>query len=179
MKFSIKLCKKRQCSELKAQRALLVALATVFSIIVLCAPLAQSSAQTTQTNFQNANSAISAAYVQIYNIQHNGGNASIFAARLNVAIGLYNKAELENASNPSQAALDLENATQIANSVQSQASPVAQKFEAQKEQQNFFSIGASVAVVVATILIYFFGGRIYDWIWMYQRKDYVVRSKNG
>jgi F0F1-type ATP synthase assembly protein I len=158
------------------QRILLVS-----SVLLVCFLFLVSSSsiistgQSLQSNFQDASSAIVAAYAQIRTIEQNGGNPTTLAARLNVAISLYNKAEVENGTNQSQASLDFQNATQIANSVRTQALPIAQAAESQKKLQDSFAIGESAAVIIGTILVYFFGGRIYDWTWLYQRKKYVVR----
>ncbi len=163
-----------------------VASTTVISLLVLlilsfASPY--SSSQTSQASFQTANNAIISAYSQVRTIAHDGGNATIFVARLNLAINLYNKAQSENVSNPSQALSDLQNATQIANSVQNEATPIAQKLEAQTQNQNYVEIGGSVAVVIAATLAYFYGGALYDWIWLYQRRDsYIVvvtKNENG
>lgn len=136
-----------------------------------------SSSSTTsvqQSDFQNTNSEILTAYSQIYNVEHNGGNATSLINELNVAITLYDKAQSENATNPTQAALDLENASSIASLVQNEGAVLAQKASAQKTLQYSVEIGESIVVIIAAVLAYVFGGRIYDWIWLYQRKDYSI-----
>jgi hypothetical protein len=153
-------------------------------VLILCfASPYSSSSQTSQASFQTANNAILSAYSQVRTIAHDRGNATIFVAKLNLAINLYNKAQGENASDPSQALSDLQNATQIANSVQNEAAPIARQLETQRQNENYLEIGGSVAVVVAATLVYFYGGALYDWIWLYQRRDsfivVVTKKENG
>ncbi len=164
-------------------------LAVSFTVVVLLLPglfvssssssltitsSSSSTATAQQSSFQSANSEILSAYAQISSIEHNGGNASNLVSELNVAISLYNKAEIENSTNPSQAAIDVQKATQIASDVHSQAVPLVQKADSQRTLQTSAEIGGSAVVIIVAVLVYIFGGRIYDWIWLYQRRDYVI-----
>jgi competence protein ComGC len=157
--------------------SLAVVLLLLSSLFVSFSSTSSTTTTASQSSFQSANSEILSAYAQIYNIEHNGGNASDLVSEINVAISFYNRAVDENSTNPSQAAQDLQNATEIASSVQSQAIPLAEKAESQRTLQTVAEIGGSVVVIIVAVLVYIFGGRIYDWIWLYQRRDYSILVK--
>jgi len=130
-------------------------------------------------DFNSANSAISAAFVATYNAQKNGGNVTTLVNELNAAVALVEKAQAENSTNPSQAASDLQNATLIANLVQSQSSSISRSGASALQVRNSESIGSAIAIAVIAALIYIYGGRIYQRVWFYAYRNYVVKPTNG
>ncbi len=78
-----------------------------------------------QTDFSITNSAITSAFVATHIAEEKGGNVSSLVTMLNEALTLVQKAQSENSSNPSQAAIDLQNATQLAQQVSSDSAGIA------------------------------------------------------
>ena len=134
------------------------------------------SAGAIPSEFSNANSAINSAFSATYSAAENGGNVSALVAQLNGALGLYQKAERENATNSSQASLDLQNVIAIADQVSASAASTKAFGSSAKQMQYIESFGASAAIIVIAILIYIYGGRIYHEIWFYLFRDYKVRA---
>ncbi len=130
-------------------------------------------------NFAGTNSAISAAFVATYDAQKNGGNVSALISELNAAVTLVEKAQAENSTNPSRALSDLQNATQIANLVQSQSTSISRAGASALQVRNSESIGSAIAIAVVASLIYIYGGRIYRRAWLYAYRNHVVKPSNG
>lgn len=131
------------------------------------------------SDFSNANNTINTAFSSIYAAQRDGGNVTLLIAKLNTALALVGKAQVENASNPSQATSDLQNATQIANQVSFEAPQIASAGRSTVEFNEAVSISSAAAIIIIAALIYFYGGRIYHRTWFYLYKKYLVRPKNG
>ncbi len=128
------------------------------------------------SDFANANTAINSAFISTHNAEQSGGNVTALIAKLDTSLGLVQKAEAENATNPSQATADLLNATTIANQVLSQAPAVAQQGSSSREALYEESIGSAVAILVIAALIYIYGARIYHLSWFYLYRHHAVRS---
>ena len=146
--------------------------------IGLCST-ADSAAALTQTEVSSANGEIQSAFVSAYSAEKSGGNVSSLIAELNNAIQLVQKAEAENATSPSQAAADLQNATRDAQRVTAESASVAQMGGAARQITELTSVSAASAVVVVAALTYIFGGRIYRSAWLRLHKYYVVRPASG
>ena len=130
-------------------------------------------------DFTSANSAINSAFVATYNAQKNGGNVTVLINELNNAVTLVDKAQAVNSTNPSQALLDLLNATQIANLVSSQSTSVSRAGASALQIRNSESIGSAIAIVIVAALIYIYGGRIYRRAWLFAYRNHVVKPTNG
>lgn len=130
----------------------------------------------TATNFSSANSAINAAFSATLSAQQKGGNVSDLVAMLNIAIGLVQKAQAENGTNPFQATADLTNATQLAQQVSASAPAIEQAGSSARQIQYSESIGVAVVIVALAALAYIYGSRIYHLIWFYLYKNYSVRN---
>ncbi len=103
----------------------------------------------------------------------------MLAIRLNVAVGLYQKALSENATDPVQATADLQNASNIAGSVLASAKSAQKTGVSARQTQDLESIGASIGIVAAASLVYIYGARIYHEIWFYLYRNYRVRASGG
>jgi hypothetical protein len=129
------------------------------------------------SDFAQANASITSAYSATRKAQQAGGNVSVLVSELNTAVGLYQKAESENALNPSAASSDLSNSTQIAQRVSAQAQAITNA----NLSSDYAEIGASSVEVVLIVLIglfaYFFGGRLYRRAWLAVHKDQVVKPQ--
>jgi len=148
----------------------------VLLILIGCySNAALTSSAASQSDFLTASNAITSAFVATHNAEEKGGNISSLVTRLNSAVGLVQKAQSENSSNPVQASADLQNATLLAEQVSSDSIGIAQSGASSKSTQVDESIGASAAIIAVAILIYIFGGRIYRRAWLYLYKDYIVR----
>jgi len=84
------------------------------------------SAAASENDFSNTNSLITAAYIGMYSAEQKGGNVSSLVVQLNAALSLYYKAQQENFTEPNQASIDLNNATQLANNVSSESTQIGQ-----------------------------------------------------
>ena len=131
------------------------------------------------SDFASANSAINSAFIATHNAEQSGGNVTGLIAKLDISLGLVQKAESENATNPSQAVADLQNATQIANQVSSQAPVIAQAGSSARQTLYGESIGSAAAILVLASLVYIYGGRIYHLIWFYLYRNQNVRSSEN
>jgi hypothetical protein len=152
-------------------------IAIIFLLMSLS--IAFDSSAASSSNFSSANSAINSAFAATQNAQQDGGNVSSLVTKLDSAVLLVQKAHSENSTNPSQATLDLQNATSIANLVSSLAIPIAQAGSSATELQYSESIGVAIAIVIIAVLIYIYGGRVYHQIWYRLYKTYVVRSSSS
>jgi hypothetical protein len=151
----------------------------LLALIALSLCAREGAAAITQTQVSSVNSEIQSAFASSNSAEKSGGNASALDAKLNNAIQLVQEAESENATNPVQAAADLQNATAIAQSVIAESPSVAQTGSAARQTTEFTSLSAASAIVVVAALTYIFGGRIYRMAWLRLHRDYVVRPANG
>ncbi len=150
-------------------------LAATLLLLVLISIQGSYSNAATAGDFSNANTAINSAFVSTYDAQQKGGNVTVLIQELNTALSLVQIAQAENMTNPSQSALDLQNATNIANLVISQSASVGQSGAAALQVKYAVSISSAVAIAVIAILIYIYGGRIYRRMWLYAYRDHVVK----
>jgi hypothetical protein len=160
-----------------ASKSLLFLLLALIALS-LCSRTDSASAAT-QAQVSSANSEVQSAFASAYGAEKAGGNVSSLDTRMNTAIQLIQKAETENATNPSQAAADLENATALARGVIAAAPSVSQTGSAARQTTEITSVVAASAIVVVAALTYIFGGRIYRMAWLRLHRDYVVRPANG
>lgn len=128
------------------------------------------------SDFASANSAINSAFISTHNAEQSGGNVTGLIAKLEISLSLVQKAQAENATNPSQAVVDLQNATQIANQVASQAPAITQAGSSARQTLYGESIGSTIAILVLASLVYIYGGRFYHMIWFYLYRNQNVRS---
>ena len=154
--------------------ALVLVVALLFSISYRV----QSTAAT-PADFANTNSAIQSAFVATSNAEQSGGNTSSLLLKLNAAISLMQEAQAENSTSPTQAALNLSNATSIAQQVSSEAPSVARAGSAAKQLLDAESISGAVLIVAIAALLYIYGGRIYRRIWFWMYRSHVVKPGNG
>ena len=154
----------------------LVASLALITIIALCSTHAFAASS---TDFSSANSAIASAFAATSAAEQRGGNVTSLTTMLNEATILVQKAQSENSANPSQATLDLQNATQIANKVSSLAPSVGNSGAFAKEVQTAESIGASIGIVVGAILLFIFGERLYRILWFYLYRNYTLRGEQN
>ena len=126
-----------------------------------------------------ATSAINNAYLAVHNAQKNGGNVTSLIGELNVALALVQKAQAENSTSPSQATLDLENATQIALSVSSQSKSVSEAGSRAVQARDSESIISVAAIIIIAVLAYVYGGRIYARAWFYSYRNHVVKPRTN
>lgn len=129
-------------------------------------------------DFATAEAAINSAYIATHNSEKNGGNVTVLVNELNIAIGLVEKAQAENLTQPAQAVADLQNATRIAILVSNQSSAITDRAASTTQSRNMASIGSAIAIVLVAALIYLYGGRIYRRAWLYLYRNHVVKP-NG
>jgi hypothetical protein len=152
-------------------RLAVVALAVLF----MASTATQASAAGPGT-FASASSAIASAYLAVNQAHSDGGNVTALVASLNVALGLYATAQAENATRPSLAATDLQNATVIAQTVASEAPAIGTQGLAARQAQEELSLGSAAAIVVIAALVYVFGDRIYRRAWLRVYSGFVVKK---
>ena len=161
-----------------ASRSVLLLLFALVALS-LCARAGAAAAAVTQAEVSSANGEIQSAFAAAYAAERSGGNVSSLDAKLNDAIQLVQKAGAENATDPAQAVMDLQNATSIAKSVIAESPSVARAGSAARQTAQATSVGAASAIVLAAALTYIFGGRIYRKAWLRLYRDYVVKPANG
>jgi predicted PurR-regulated permease PerM len=126
--------------------------------------------------FSVANDSVNNAFSSIYNAEQNGGNVSSLVERLNVAILLIQRANAENATDPSAAAADVSNATSIAQMVALTSTSVSRSGSTAREVQLYESLVTIVVTVVVATLAYFKGDRVYRRLWLYVYKNHLVKK---
>ena len=126
--------------------------------------------------FVGASNSIGTAFIAVDHAQQLGGNVTGLVASLNVALGLYMRAQAENSSDPSRAAADLQNATTIAQEVSLEAPAIGTDGSAARQAQEEVSIGAAVAIIAIGVLLYLYGERIYHRLWLRLYSGYVVKE---
>src|SRR5579872_1048915 len=95
--------------------------------------------------FSNAHSAISSAFVALKSAEGRGGNVSFLTDQLNTALVLLQRAQIENSTNPEQATVDLQNATQIASVVLLKAPNVGTAGASSRIMIEYQSLGEVIA----------------------------------
>lgn len=120
---------------------------------------ATHSGAASSSDFVSANSGINSAFVATHSAEQSGGNVTGLVAKLDISLSLVQKAETENATNPSQATTELQNATQIANQVSTLAPAIAQAGFQARQTLYVESIGGAVGILILGGLIYIYGAR--------------------
>jgi predicted PurR-regulated permease PerM len=128
------------------------------------------------SDFAVANSTINSAFNAIQNAEQNGGNVTTLIVKLDISLNLVQKAQSENSTNPTQATMDLQNATQIANQVLGKAPAIARQGSSAKQTMVDESIGSAVTILILAGLVYVYGARIYHLTWFYLYRNHSVRS---
>jgi hypothetical protein len=146
----------------------------IFGIALALAPAPAFPAS--PADFSFASGSIGAAYVAVSHAQQDGGNVSGLVANLNVALGLYMRAQAENPANPSRASSDLQNATQIAQHVALEAPAVGGSGLAARRTQEYLSVGSAAAVLAVAAALYIYGERIYHMVWLRLHSGHVVKK---
>jgi len=149
-----------------------LALTAIVWLITLGCGAAQAA---TNAEFSTTTNAIGSAFVAAHNAGQDGGNVSELVATLNVALNLLQRAQAENATNPAQAAADLQNATSMAAGVTAASASAAQAGNAARQVTVETSIGGASAIVIAAVLIYLLGDRIFRRLWIFVYRNFVVR----
>jgi hypothetical protein len=134
---------------------------------------------TTNAQFNSATNAIGSAFVAVHNAGQSGGDVSGLVTKLNVALDLLQKARAENATNPTQATADLQNATLVAERVTAASASAAQAGSAARRVTVATSIGAASAILIGAALIFIFGDRVFRRLWFFVYRNFVVRPANG
>jgi hypothetical protein len=153
----------------------------VLLVIVALSIVARASPSNalTQDQVSNANEQIQSAFASTYRADQSGGNVTGLVADLNEAILLVAGAEAENSSNPTKAAEDIANATQIAQLVQSDSAQIGGSGAAARQETQIVALIAAAIVIAVASTVYVFGERIFRRVWLRLYRDYVVRPSNG
>lgn len=156
----------------------LLCLLLALVVVSLCGR-ADGAAPLAPTQISGANTAIESAFASVYAAEKSGGNVTSLDAQLNEAIQLVQQAQVANATDPSQAGSDIQNATSIAQSVVVESASVARSGSSARQTTEVTSLGAAAAIVLVAAMTYAFGGRIYRKAWLRVYRDYEVRPANG
>jgi hypothetical protein len=152
------------------QRSILV---SAFLLLVISSIQGQS--QGLGVTVSSTDASINNAFSSVYQAERNGGNVSSLVQELNAAILLVEKAEAENST---QANIDLNNATQIAQKVSQESASVSAAGSASRQAQWYESIGIIVASVIGSTLAYTHWDPIYRRLWLLIYRKYVVTRKH-
>jgi hypothetical protein len=125
-----------------------------------------------------ANNSVNDAFSSIYYAEQNGGDVSLLVGRLNVAILLIQKANAENATNPTTATSDISNATTIAQMVSLASASVSQSGSMARQLRLYESLGTIVATLGAATMIYLKVDRVYRRLWFFVYRNHVVKKRN-
>ena len=139
-------------------------------------PAGGPASSASPSDFTAASGSIGAAYLAVSQAQQSGGNVTGLVASLNVALGLYTRAQAENRSDPARASSDLQNATLIAQTIEQDAPVIGQAGAAARQTQEYVSAAAAAAIVAVAGLLYFFGERIYHRLWLRLYSGYTVKK---
>jgi len=154
-----------------------VVLATM--VLVECLLMSSGSAHAASpTDFSSATKSIDSAFVATCGAGQSGGNVSQLVARLNIALSLVSEAQAENGTNPAKAAIDLQNATQIAESVAASSPSISQLGSESRQATVATSEETALAIVIAAALIYIFGDRVYRRLWLFVYRGFLVGPSN-
>ena len=127
-------------------------------------------------SFSGASSAVQGAFVAVQTAGRDGGNTTGLVAQLNSALALIQKANAENASDPAQAAADLQSAQRIAQEVQASAPSVDQQGVSARQLRLEVSVASAAAVVLVAAAVYLYGDRAYRKLWLRVYAGHVVRK---
>jgi len=146
----------------------------VILTLVLFVPATARAA--TSSSFVSADASVQTAFLAVHSAEARGGNVSGLDAQLNTAIGLIQSANSENSTNPAQATRDLQNATNIAQSVEAEAPTIGQQGASARQLQLEVSIGLAAVMVAVAAALYVMGDRISRRLWLRMYGGYVVRK---
>lgn len=152
---------------------------TVALIVVVMSTLAATPREVSADPFGTASQSVNNAFSSVYSAEQNGGDVSGLVEKLNTAIFLIQRANAENATDPSAAATDLSNATTIANEVSISAASVSNSGSNSRQTSLYESFGTIVATLAIGVLVYVRGDRVYRRLWFRVYRNYLVRKKDG
>lgn len=145
-----------------------------FGILILVFSMAPQSRGTSVATFSSTNTAINNAFVSVYGADQNGGDVSVLVQQLNEAVILLQRAQAENSTDATAAAADLENATQIAETVSQQAASASAAGIHARETYLYESTGIIISSIIASSVIYWGWDPIYRRVWLLAHRKYVV-----
>ena len=149
----------------------------VVALLVSGLAWATSPASSAQpADFGSTSAAIASAYATLASAAREGGNVTALVSRLNVALGLYSRAEAENQSEPLVASQDLMEATAIAQNVSQSAPGVGQAGSAARQLQEELSVGSAAAILAVAAVLYAYGEKIYHRLWLSLYSGFVVKK---
>ena len=148
-------------------------------VVVLCSNTFCNAYALTKSEVSSATTAIQSAFVSTHNAEESGGNVSGLVRQLNDAIQLVQKAEDENSSNPLQAAADIQAAVQEAHNIVTESKSIKSIGTVTQEILYIRSIASAITIIVAAVLIYIFGGRVFRKIWLRMYGNFVVKPSHG
>jgi len=149
-------------------------LIVLFAVMLVVGSQGVSAAS--PATFNGAASAVQNAFVAVQAAGRDGGNISSLVVKLNDALALVQKASAENATAPSQALVDLQSATSLAQGVQSSAATVAQQGTSARQLQLELSVTAAAVIVGIAVAFYVYGDRIYRRLWLRMYRGQVVKK---
>ncbi len=144
-------------------------------ILVVVGLTTSTSAAAYPLEISSANAALASAFISVHNAELRGANVTSLVSQLNSVVGLIQTAASLNSTNPSQATKDLENATQIAQRITSESVAAGRAGAFENNIRVSESVVSVVAIVVASAVVYIFGGRVYRRLWFLIYKNYVVK----
>ena len=98
--------------------------------------------------------------------------------KLNVAISLIQKAEAENATDPTAATADLSNATTIAQKVSLNSTSASASGSMARQLRLGASLGTVAAALGVAAFTYLRGDRFYRRLWLYVYRNHVVKKSD-
>jgi hypothetical protein len=125
-----------------------------------------------------ANTSVNSAFSSVHYAEQNGGDISALVERLNTAIFLIQRANSENATNPSAAIADLSNATTMAQMVSLNSASVSSSGSMARQLRLYESLGTVAATLGFAALFYLRGDRIYGRLWLYAYRNHVVKKND-
>ena len=162
-------------------RASLFVFAVIATGILIASNIAMImfySNSTTAVSFASTKSAINSAFSSTYEASMSGENTTLLVNKLNMALAFFEKAQVENSTNPSQAIFDLQNATSIATQVSSMAESLSNQGMVATRVHQEVSAAEVVAILVLSSLICIYYDLFYNFFWLILYRNYkVTRSK--
>jgi len=146
----------------------------IIVLIVISSSVTPTYGQTPQPN--NAQDAINDAYNAILNAYNSGAETNQLITQLNQAINLTSQAQQLSPTNPQQAETLNTQAQSIAQNVTQQATVIQQSSSIMVP---IVAAGTAAGLIVAGVLIYFFGPRALWRLWFNFRKNYRFKVKNS
>jgi hypothetical protein len=147
----------------------------VFSTVLV----SDTSRAASANQFSSTNAAIAKAFAATASAEQSGGNITALVAELNMALNLTVQAQNLNSINSTESTLLLQNATNIAQHVSSQAISIGSAGASARQTLTDESIGGAIATVAVAALIYIYGGRLYRMFWFALYRNYLVKRVTG